>query len=702
MAFSLSELIAGPRNLAEQLGADEHATMGRTVVEEYEIDCDSRSDWLKRSDDAINLAMQTVKKKTYPWPDAANIKFPLLTIAALQFHARVYPNVVSDSPVKYRVYGDHPEATARGGRISTHMNYQLLEEDEDWEEQFDTLLLALPITGCEFDKKYFDPALGYPVTEWVSCRHFVLPYFATSLSKASRGTQELTDMTPRRIDERMRDGRWLDIELGPIPHNEGKRLSEDERRGEHEPHQDPDASRLVLEQHRFLDLDDDGYTEPYIVTVDHSSTKVLRVVPRFGPNSVRTDADDALRETLAPEQQRIAELVQRGMMETARAQQQAMQEHILETRENARILSIKPYEHYTKYDFLPSIDGGIYGMGFGNLSGPLNKAVNTIINQLIDAGTLQNLGGGFKARGAKLGKSGTLFFKPGLWVEVECTGDDLRKNLVPLATPQPSAVLFNLLGLIIEVVQQLNSVSEMMVGKTPGQNTPAATSMAALEQGMAVFSGIYKRVLRGCKRSFQKHFRINRDNVDPARYAELLGGEAGLLMLDYQKPAKHLRPAADPSMITDQQKMTKSMTLAARAQSVPGYDPVEVELRVLDSMGIEDRDKVFPTQQNEQSGKIEPAIPPPQDPEIAIKIEEERRRTLEAQDRAEHNQGDLRIRAAVGMSQVALNEAKALETAAKADMEPFKEARELLKTITEQERDERDRREAKEATAGTE
>ena len=506
--FSLSEILSSD-NLAEEIGEDQLGDIGRMVVEDHRLDTESRSEWLDRNADAIDLAMQMRKNKTWPWPNASNVKFPLLTIGAIQFHSRVYPNVVSESPVRCKVFGkdEGGQKAARASRVSQHMSYQLLEEDEEWEENFDALLLSLPITGCEFTKLYYDPVKGYPCSRWVSCRDLVVPYYAESLRDAPRVTHEM-QRSPRRIEERVRTGLWRDVDLGPAlqqpPDEGGKRGRSDERTGMNAPSNDPDATRMILEQHRYLDLDGDGYTEPYIVTVDRDTVEVLRIQARFAASGVKTDGDELLRGALQEAEQRMQELARAGHIETMRAEADKIAAVMTSARDGAKVLSIQPVDHFTRYQFLPSIDGGIYGRGFGALTGPLNESVNTIINQLVDAGTLANMQGGFKARGAKLGKAGSLYFRPGEWKEVNCTGDDLRKNLVPMKANAPSPVLFNLLGLLIDYTERVTSITDLMVGQTPGQNTPATTSMSALEQGMSVFTGIFKRVLRSLKQDFRK------------------------------------------------------------------------------------------------------------------------------------------------------------------------------------------------------
>ena len=177
--------------------------------------------------------------------------------------------------------------------------------------------------------------------------------------------------------------------------------------------------------------------------------------------------------------------------------------------DKGKILRIKPIEYFTSFPLIPKPDGSIYAMGFGLLLGPLNLGVNSIINQLLDAGTIRNLTSGFISKGLRL-KIGETSFSPGEWKVVNATGEALRDGIFPLPQNEPSPVLFQLLGMLIQSGNQLASIAEIFVGKMPGQNTPATTTQETVQQGMAVFTAIYKRVYRSLKQEFKKLYRLNK------------------------------------------------------------------------------------------------------------------------------------------------------------------------------------------------
>ena len=183
-----------------------------------------------------------------------------------------------------------------------------------------------------------------------------------------------------------------------------------------------------------------------------------------------------------------------------------------EKNDTSKVQSITPEQYFTKYPFIPSPDGGFYDLGFGILLGPLNESINTIINQLVDAGTMANTAGGFFSRSVKL-RGGNTAFNPLEWKHVDSTGDDLRKGIVPLPVREPSQVLFTLMQLLINYGERIGGAVDILTGQNPGQNTPAETTRTMAEQGMKIFNGIYKRTYRSLKLEFRKIYRLNQINV---------------------------------------------------------------------------------------------------------------------------------------------------------------------------------------------
>ena len=552
-------------NIADLMEAHELAGIGGKVKREYEIDLASRTQWKEQIDKAMDVAMQVAEAKTYPWSGAANVKFPLMTSAAIQFAARAYPAIVPGRDVvKAKVIGKDPdgEKRRRASRVGRHMSWQLTEEMEEWEEDTDRLLHMLPIVGCLFRETWFDPMAGHNRSAMILPEDLVVHYDTRSLDACPRITKRF-ELYPAEITERMRTGIFRELELG-----RPSGAADDES-----------AAHVFLEQHRTLDLDEDGYPEPYIVTVHEERAEVVRI-------TLRCEAQD------------------------------------VELGDDGRIARITPTRYFTKYGFIPSPDGGFYDVGFGTLLNPLNAAINSTLNQLLDAGHLQNTGGGFIGSGLKL-KGGTMRFKPGEYKVVQATGANIRDNVLPLPFPGPSLVLFQLLGLLIEAGKDITSVKDVMVGDQPTANQPAATTLALIEQGMKVFSAIYKRIRRALKAELKKLYRLNRIYLAEQTYFTVLDESHAAAKADYEDQSLDIVPVSDPSVVTDMQRLARAQFLM-QFVDMPGIDSQAIIRRQFEAANIED---------TEQLWSKEP--PPPSPQEVMAKAQMQREAAELAIDRAE-------------------------------------------------------------------
>lgn len=548
-------------NIADSLDKDQLIKIGNQVVSGYETDCDSRKPWEEDLKNWTDLALQVTSQKTFPWPNAANIKYPLLATAAMQFAARAYPTLVPSNGklVKCRVVGSDPDGqkTARAARISTHMSYQILDEMENWEEDMDKLLISLPIAGTCFKKTYWDAAKQKNCSKLVLPKTLVVNYFCRSLEDAERIT-EVIHLTKRKIKERQNQKVYLDVDLGDPSADSLDPTTSVNGAFQRATNDDETTPYVILEQHTYLDLDEDGYSEPYIVTVEEASKQVLRIVPRF-------DADGVV------------------------------------LNEKNQVVSIEAIQYYTKYGFIPNPDGGFYDIGFGRLLGPLNNSANTIINQLVDAGSLSNLQAGFIGKGLRI-KMGESRFQPGEWKAVNAVGDDLKKQIFPLPVREPSQVLFNLLDLLLKSGKELASVAEIFVGKMPGQNTPATTTMATIEQGMKVFTAVYKRVYRALTSEFRKIYKLNRTYMNIEEYVSVL--DEPVPQSDYQGPVDDIIPGADPTAVSSQEKQQKVQALMQLLQ-LGTIDPMAVTELYLEAHEIPEPQKYMRQPQPQPDPKME-------------------------------------------------------------------------------------------------
>lgn len=536
-------------NLAQEMDQTDLSKLGAKVCLQTKIDEDSRAAWKKRTEAGLQLALQEKPAKSFPWPSAANIQYPLMTTAAIQFAARAYPAVVAGNDVvKAQVTGADPGGAkrARADRIAAHMSWQCLNEMPEWEPEVDRMLHSLPIVGNAFKKTYFDTTLGRNRSDRVDAFDFIVNTAASDIKTAPRVTQQFT-LYPYQIQERIRSELFTEFTYGTaIPTEKSPGGTKAGSDGS-----DEDAPHTFYEQHRREDLDGDGYPEPIIVTVHKDTEKVCRITANYDEDGIIID------------------------------------------RASGQVMAIESRDYFTKVPFIPNPEGGFYDVGFAWLLSPLNRAIDTLINQLLDAGTLANTGGGFIGSQLRL-KGGTLRFAPGEYKEIDVPGGVAKDNIVSLTFPGPSDVLFKLLGLLIESGKEVASVKDIMTGEAPPANTPATTTLALIEQGLKVFTAIYKRIHRALKEEFAKLYKLNQKYLDGTRYAEFTDAPE-VSLNDYQGDPIDIVPVSDPAMVSDMQKLARAEFLE-RFKAQPGMDMMAITLRQLDAAGIPNAQELFAKQ----------------------------------------------------------------------------------------------------------
>ncbi len=476
-------------NIAKDLDDVTKRKIADAVVLEFDLDKDSRSDWEETISKATDVANQTFTEKTFPWKGAANIKFPLLSSASIQFAARTYPELIQDGRVvEAYVSGQDPDGTRadRAARISAYMSYQLLVESDDWESDTDKLLHMLPIVGTVFRKTYYDPITKKPCSDVCTPVDIVIHNSAKSVESARR-VSHVIYLYENDIIERINAGIFCDIDLNILKNSN---LSGDSNKNDA---QDTDKSYECIEQHRYWDLDGDGYKEPYIVTVHKESMTLLRMVARWDMSGIKlTDAD--------------------------------------------KVLYIKPVCYFTDYHFLRSFDGSFYSLGFGVLLYPVNAAVDSIFNQLLDAGTLSNLQSGIIGSGLRI-QGGKLSLAPGEWKKIETMGQDIQANVFPMPVREPSQTLLELLQLLIQAGKDLSGVIDIMPEDQQTQNVPATTMVSMLDQRLKPLKAIFKRIYQAFKKEFQKLYRLNSIYLpEQPFYFNILNQQNAIAKQDFKEP----------------------------------------------------------------------------------------------------------------------------------------------------------------------
>jgi chaperonin GroES len=551
------------RNLVPDLDEAEAGRLSARVLADYRLDKDSMAEWLAKMEKAIKLAKMVKETRNWPFDNASNVKYPLLASAALQFNARAYPAIVpGDRVVKSKVWGADPtgQKAKRGERTSEFMSWQLLSQIEEWEPDTDDLLIVLAIVGEMFRKWWFDDVTKRPRCRLIAPGKLIVNDKVKSLDSAPRLTEEIP-LYPGEIETRIRSGAFSAFEYT--------------KDGE-----DRQAAQDFIEQHCRVDLDGDGYEEPYIATMHVETQQLVRLVADYRPEDV----------TYKTEQQPgmvMAEAMDPITGAPVMMPQQVMQEV------KTGILDIRRGTYFVSYKLMPSMDGGFHGTGLGILLGDTSESIDTIINTLLDAGHYSSLGGGFIGSELRM-KGGSQRMRPGEWKMISGAGDDARKAIVPMTWPGPDATLFQLLGLLIDAGREIASVKDVMTGEAGRANQPATTTLALIEQGMMVFTAAYKRIFRSMRREFKMLARINAETLDPQLYNKFLDAEQPAdPAQDFGAADMDVEPVADPGAVTKMQQAAKAQLVMQLAETGM-VDRGEALNRVTQAMDIPDVEKLQP------------------------------------------------------------------------------------------------------------
>lgn len=548
VADALQQLIDTP-NIVPTLTETELATISQTVIQDYDTDKSSRKEWEERTEAAQKLAMMVAEKKDYPFVGASNVKYPLVAEAALQFNALAYSEIVQNDRVgKARPNGKDPQGikAARAARVGEHLSWQLLSEMPEWEPDTDRLTTIVAIVGSIFRKTFYDPALGRKCSRLVHANRFVINYWARSIEDAPRFTEELP-LYPRDIQERILDGRFAAFDYTGTP---SAHPSEQDKNPPTD-NSDEDAPHLFLEQHRLLDLDGDGYREPYIVTVHKDSGAVCRIVANYTLDTVRMTED-------------------------------------------GRVAAIRPQTFFTHYYFLPNPDGGFYGMGFGWLLKDTNEAINSTLNQLFDAGHLNNIQGGFYNAASGM-RAKEIKIRHGVFVPINTGGMPMNQAILPFNYQPPSEALFKLLGLLIDYGKGLASIKDILTGDTGGKIMQPTTVMALIDQGMKRFNAIFKRIYGALTNELVIHCRLNRENLTAEQYNAFFDDPEQQFdpQADYDEVGQDITPAADPNIATKMQALTQAQLLWETGNGDSLVNQIELRKRFYEAAQIPDIDKLL-------------------------------------------------------------------------------------------------------------
>lgn len=533
-------------NLAEYIDDRELATIASDLLEDFENDQSSRKEWVDTYVDGLKLLGMKYEDRTEPWPGACGVFYPLLSEAAVRFQAEsIMETFPASGPVKTQIVGrltkDKEESAQR---VMEDMNWRLTEQMPEYRPEHEKMLWSLSLAGSAFKKVYYDPALGRQVSMFVPAEDIVVPYGASDLRSSPRITQ-IMRKTKNEVRKLQHAGLWRDVDLG----EPSTVLDDIEKRKAEEQGLSAtmdDRYRILemcvdLDLPGFEDSDKDGPTGialPYIVTIDKSTSEILAIRRNWYE-------DDPLK--------------------------------------------LKRM-HYTHYTYIPGF--GFYGFGLIHLVGGFAKSGTSLIRQLVDAGTLSNLPGGLKSRGLRV-KGDDTPIAPGEFRDVDVPSGSIKDNILPLPYKEPSQVLYNLLGTIVEEGRRFAATADMQISDLSA-NTPVGTTLAVLERTLKVMSAVQARLHYSMRQEFKLLASIIRDYL-PADYNYDVDSPLGRAAKQADYDTVEVIPVSDPNATTLAQRVTQyQAVLQLAAQSPQIYDMPELHKRMLGVLGIKDIEKLIP------------------------------------------------------------------------------------------------------------
>lgn len=530
--------------------------LGRQVIDDFSRDNDSMSDWLQGIDDGKELAKQEINGRSEPWQGAANFKSPAILEAARSFGDRAVTEIIKGANlVKGMVIGKDPEGTKKLAmeRTTEFMNWQINFDMDDWRGRQETLIYELPATGTVFKKTFFCPVDQKNKSELIHTPDFAVNQATSTMNEAKSFTQIMA-FSANEIIERQRAKIWLDVVLFPedVEGDEGSNEAQDTANAF-------DNNERFFEQNCWFDLDDDGYQEPYTVTVHEKTAQVVRIIARYNIEGVMIrEGKGKIRPVIIGDSLTDAELVK-----------------------------IKANQNITKYGFIKDPNGTFLDVGYYHLLAPLTKALNMTTNQLLDAGTLANMPNGFLARGFRK-KMGNLRMAPGQLQQTDISAQELQQGILinPFREPSPTLLTLGqgLQGAIDKLIVSLDLTG------TLAPNAPATTTLALLQEAMLPTSAIMQRVIRAQGDEFKKLFILNSKFADPQQYIEILDDELADFAVDFDLKAMDIMPTANPEMATKTQRMQVNDALLSQAPLIAqtGGDVRPLIERFIDDIGGDD------------------------------------------------------------------------------------------------------------------
>jgi len=531
-------------NLAEKLDEKEQTALVTELLDDFEDDQNSRKDWIQTYVDGLELLGLKFEDRTEPWPGACGVYHPLLSEALVKFQAETMMETFpAAGPVRTTIIGkETPAKKDAATRVMADMNYQLTDIMVEYRPEHERMLWGLGLAGNAFKKVYYDPSLGRQVSMYVPAEDVVVPYGASNLQTASRVTH-IMRKTPNEVRKLQAAGFYADVDLGEptdtldevekkIAERMGFRATSDDRFKLLEMHVE-----MVIEGDKFRKGAGDDIALPYVITVEKSTQKML-----------------AIRRNWRPE-------------------------------DNTK----QKRNHFVHYAYIPGF--GFYAFGLIHLIGAFAKSGTSLLRQLVDAGTLSNLPGGFKTKGLRV-KGDDTPIGPGEWRDVDVASGTMRDNMMPLPYKEPSQVLAGLLQTIIDEGRRFAGAADLQLSDMSAQ-APVGTTLAILERTLKIMSAVQARIHYSMKLEFQLLRDIIRDYTPKSYAYEPDEGVAKAKRGDYDLVA--VIPVSDPNASTMAQKVVLFQAIFQLAQSSPQlYDMPYLHRQMLEAMGAKNPEKLVP------------------------------------------------------------------------------------------------------------
>ena len=543
-------------NMAEDLDEGMLQELASELIGDYEDDLDSRKDWMQTYVDGLELLGLKVEDRSEPWPGACGVYHPLMSEALVKFQAETMMETFpAQGPVKTKIIGKETKEKKKSAeRVRNNMNYELTERMVEYRPEHERMLWGLGLAGNAFKKVYYDPAVDRPTAMYVPAEDVVVPYGASNLETAERVTHVMRK-TENEMKRLQRSGFYRDVDLPEptdtmddveqaIAEKMGFRATSDDRYKLLEMHVD-----LVIEDDKYREKEDGDVGLPYIVTVDKASETILSIRRNWNQNDKQK----------------------------------------------------RKRNHFVHYSYVPGF--GFYAFGLIHLVGAFAKSGTSLIRQLVDAGTLSNLPGGFKTKGLRV-KGDDTPIGPAEWRDVDVASGSMRDNIMPLPYKEPSQVLYSLLGTIVEEGRRFAAAADMKISDMSAQ-APVGTTLAILERTLKIMSAVQARIHYSMKQEFKLLKVLIRDYTPPNYEYEPVVGDERAKQEDYD--TVEVIPVSDPNAATMAQKIVQYQAVIQLAQGAPQlYDLPYLHRQMLEVLGIKNAEKLVPLKDGED---MEPRDP---------------------------------------------------------------------------------------------